>query len=178
MAPASYSSAVNVVGWVAISQLFYTVYLVFSIGPMIKKQTHQLAWIAIVSGLTNLLLNLILIPGMGILGAALATFVGYGLLALLSFFAAKRSVDMKIDWKRMRQLAVAIGLVVLVILAAELPGLTTWMNITIKVVGLLSFPALLLLTRFVTPNQIGGLLEMGKNLVSKRFATQKMGEEN
>lgn len=177
MAPASYSSAANVVGWVAVSQLFYTVYLVFSIGPMIKKQTHQLAWIAIASGLTNLLLNFILIPGMGIMGAALATFVGYGLLAVLSFFAARRSFEIKIDWQRMGQLALAIGLVVLVILAAEQQGLTTSLKVTMKVIGLLSFPALLLLTRFVTPDQLGRLLEAGKSLVGKRFVTQKNGKE-
>lgn len=178
MAPTSYTGAANVVGWVAISQLFYTVYLVFSIGPMINKQTHQLAWIAMVSGGANLLLNFMLIPSMGIMGAAVATFVGYGLLALLAFFTARRAIDMKIDWLRMRQLAAALSLVVLIVVTAEQLALMTWMKITVKVFGLLAFPALLLLTRFVSTTQMRELLDMGRNLAGKRFATQKVDEEN
>ena len=178
MAPDSYSSAANVVGWVAISNLFYTAYLVFSIGPMIKKQTHQLAWIAVFAGLANLLLNFLLIPTMGILGAAVATFVGYGLLAVLAFFTARRSINMQIDWARMRQLAVVTGLVTLVILLTEQLASATWVAITIKVVALLSFPALLLLTKFIDPTEAKELLDMGRNLTGKKFATPGADETN
>jgi len=177
MAPNSYSSAASVVGLVAISNLFYTAYLVFSIGPMIEKQTHQLAWIAVFSGLANFLLNLLLIPLMGILGAAVATFVGYGLLAGLSFVTAKRSIDMQIDWARMRQLAVVIALVLLVIITGERSGATNGMTIAIKVTGLLLFPILALLTRFIEPAQMRELVSMGRNLIGKRLTPKRVEEE-
>ena len=172
MAPLTYRGAADIVGWVAVSQLFFTIYLVFSVGPMIKNKTHHLAWIAMVASGVNLLLNFVLIPSMGILGAAVATFVGYGLLGILTYFTARRSFDMQIDWHRMRQLGVAILVVTLVILVAEQLKLDTSMEIGIKVIALLSFPVLLLLTKFVNPTQGKELLEMGRNLIGKKFATK------
>jgi O-antigen/teichoic acid export membrane protein len=173
MAPISYRGAADVVGWVAVSQLFFTVYLVFSVGPMIKKKTHHLAWIAMCASGVNLFLNFLLIPRMGILGAAVATFVGYGLLAVLTYFIARRSFDMQIDWLRMRQLGVPIFLVTLVILVVEQLGLSSWMEIGLKIIGLLFFPVLLLLTKFVNPTQTKELLNMGRNLMGKKFATKR-----
>jgi O-antigen/teichoic acid export membrane protein len=178
MAPASYREAANVVGFVALAQLFYTAYLVLSIGPMIKKQTHQLAWIAVIAGITSLLLNFILIPIIGILGAAVALLVGYALLAFLAYFTSRRSIDMTIDWERMRQLAVAIGLVLLVILMAEQLELRTWVEIAVKVIGLLAFPVLLFLTKFVNSTQTKELMDMTRNIVGKKFTTKSVDEFN
>ena len=177
MAPRSYRGAADVVGWVAVSQLFYTAYLVLSIGPMIKKQTHQLAWIAVISGLASLLLNFLLIPIIGILGAAVALCIGYGLLALLSYFTAKRSIDMSIDWGRMRQLTIAVGLVMVVILIAERIGAGPWLEISIKAIGLLAFPVLLLLTRFVNPSQLKELPNVVRNMLGKRFGSKRVVED-
>jgi O-antigen/teichoic acid export membrane protein len=173
MAPVSYRSAADVVGWVAVSQLFFIVYLVFSVGPMIKNKTHHLAWIAMCASGLNLFLNFILIPSMGILGAAVATFAGYGLLGVLTYFTARRSFDMQIDWSRMKRLGVAILIVTFMILAAEQLELSIWMEIGMKVFGLVAFPVLLLMTKFVNPTQTKELLNLGRNLMGKKFATKR-----
>lgn len=169
IAPASYGSAVTVVGWVAASQVFMAAYLVLSIGSMIAKRTHELAWIAVAASGTNLLLNFLLIPTMGILGAAVATFAGYALLAVLAYFVGRRSFDLKIDWSRMGKLAMAIGLVGLIIPIAEQFIITIWIEITVKILGLMLFPVLLLFTQFVNPVQVKQLIDMGKNLISQRI---------
>jgi O-antigen/teichoic acid export membrane protein len=168
IAPASYGSAVKVVGWVAASQLFLAAYFVLSMGPMIANQTHRLVWIAVFAGGVNVFLNFALIPIMGITGAAVATFAGYVLLAILAYFIGKRSFDLKIDWLRMSRLALVIGLVGLIILTAEQLIITGWVEIVVKVLGLVSFPILLLLTRFVNPTQVGQLLTVGRNLMDKK----------
>ena len=178
MAPDSYVSGANVVGLVAISNLFYTAYLVFSIGPMIGKKTQQLAWIAVSAGLANLLLNFVLIPIMGILGAAIATFVGYGLLALLALFKARQSIDIRIDLMRMRQLALTTAPSLLVILTAEWLAFSMLIEIALKIIGLLLFPALVFVTRFVKLTDLRELINMGRNMMGKRLASSDVGAEN
>jgi O-antigen/teichoic acid export membrane protein len=177
MAPASYSGAANVVGMVALAQLFYTAYLVFSIGPMIKKQTHQLAWIAVLAGITSLLLNYLLIPVIGIMGAAVAFVVGYGLLASLAYLTARRSIEMSIDWGRMRQLAVVVGVVFLVLVAVDQTELTLWTKVVVKVLGLLVYPVLLLVTKFVNPARMKELLNMVRSRAGKKLTSQAVVED-
>jgi O-antigen/teichoic acid export membrane protein len=168
IAPASYGSAVTVVGWVAASQLFLAAYLILSMAPMIANRTHQLVWIAVLACGVNLLLDFVLIPAMGIVGAAVATFAGYALLAILAYFVGKRSFDLKIDWMRMSKLMLVSGLVVLTILITEQLTSIIWLQIAINLLGLLSFPILLLLVRFVNPAQVKELIDAGRNWRSKK----------
>jgi O-antigen/teichoic acid export membrane protein len=176
MAPASYDNAVAVVSWVAASQLFLAIYLVLSIGLMINKKTYHLAWIAVFAGGLNLLLNFALIPFIGILGAAISTFVSYAALAISAYFVGKSSFDIQVDWRRLGKLSLVIGLVALVILAAEHSTASGWTEIVIKVAGLLSFPILLFLIRFVNL-EWKDLLDAGKKWLAKKSAANDKGEE-
>jgi O-antigen/teichoic acid export membrane protein len=160
MVPASYQEAVSVVSWVAFSQLFFAAYMVLAIGLMITKRTHRLAWIAVAASVANLLLNFILIPSLGIVGAAVATFIGYTLLALLAYFAGKSSFNMQIDWSRIAKLALVTGVIALIILTAEQLIASSWMESIMKILGLISFPVLLLITQFLNPLQTRQLFEM------------------
>jgi len=162
MVPASYQEAVRVVGWVAFSQLFFAAYMVLAVGLMITKQTHRLAWIAVSASGANLLLNFVLIRPLGIVGAAVATFAGYILLALLAYFAGKRSFNMRIDWPRIAKLALVTGVIGLIILTAEQLIASLWMETIIKILGLISFPVLLLITQFLNPLQTRQLFEIVK----------------
>jgi len=175
MAPASYDNAITVVSWVAASQLFFAAYLVLSVSLMIRKKTHHLAWIAVFAGGLNLLLNFMLIPSIGILGAAVATFVSYAALAALTYFVGKRSFDIKIDWVRMGKLALVIGVVTVVILTTEQLITTVWVEIAVKVLGLISFPILLLLTRFINPTQAKEMFDLGRNLISTKTRVSASG---
>jgi O-antigen/teichoic acid export membrane protein len=168
MAPASYKNAASIVGWVAVSQMLLAAYWVFAIGPLHGKRTHQLAWIALASGGTNILLNFLLIPRIGILGAAIATFVSYALLATLTYQAGKRLIDLRLDWVRLGKLVLVSVSILLVTLATEYAGLKVWLEISIKAAGLASFPVLLLLVKFINPAQLKEVISLIRNkLVAK-----------
>ena len=82
LAPSSYAQAADLVGWVVLGYLFFGLYL----GPMnvISLTIGQTRWVWIVTGmaaLVNVGLNVLLIPAVGVIAAAVNTAIGYALLA-------------------------------------------------------------------------------------------------
>jgi O-antigen/teichoic acid export membrane protein len=168
LAPAAYGDAESVVGWVALSQLFYASYFIFSKGSMINNKTHQLVWGAVAAGITNIALNFILIPVIGILGAAIATLAGYAVLSILAYLIGWQGFDMKIDWKRLGKLALAAGIVSLALAGAETLLTVDWMEFAVKAVVLTAFPGLLILLRFIKLSQVSELAALGKSIMQKK----------
>jgi O-antigen/teichoic acid export membrane protein len=70
--------------------MFYGVYNVLIVGVSIRRKT----WLAVVymtiSALTNVGLNLILIPLYGSIGAALSTLLAYAVLAMIAYIVNQR----------------------------------------------------------------------------------------
>ena len=168
-APSSYAGAEIIVGWVAAAQLFLAIYHVLSIGPLIKNRTRDLALVAVLAGSLNLLLNYLLIPRIGILGSAIATFVGYFALAVLTYYIGKRLFTLPVDWLRLSRLFLAAGLVAFGISIVEKLVILDWVKFVFKISALLLFPALLLLIGFVSKRQIEDVLNIGKELLMKKI---------
>jgi O-antigen/teichoic acid export membrane protein len=168
LAPASYQEAEMVVGWVAISQLFYAAYFVLSKGSLIGNKPHQLVWGAVVSGLVNIVLNLILIPSMGILGAALSTLAGYIVLSIVSFYYSQQSFAIKVDWLRLGKLAITSAIILLGLNIMDHVNIDMSLRVILKVVVLSAFPVLLLLLRFINLAQGKELIELGRSMMQKK----------
>lgn len=80
----------SLVPWVAggavLNCFFQTsVYIIHLVG-----KTHITIRFLAVAAILNITLNLILIPRIGMVGAAIATFISYGVLALLTLFVTRR----------------------------------------------------------------------------------------
>jgi O-antigen/teichoic acid export membrane protein len=73
--PAFFGGAVVVIYLVPVA--FLANMYIFSPGIGIAKRTHILVWVNVGGGLLNLLLNLVLVPRMGISGAGLATLISF-----------------------------------------------------------------------------------------------------
>ncbi len=56
----------------------------------ITNKTHLMVRLLGTSAALNIILNIILIPRMGILGAAVATFIAYGVLGILTLLVSRR----------------------------------------------------------------------------------------
>ncbi len=88
--PVSYHSAAPIIPIITTSIMFYGVYNVLIVGVSIRRKT----WLAVVyitiSALTNVGLNLILIPLYGSMGAALSTLLAYAVLALIAYIVNQR----------------------------------------------------------------------------------------
>ncbi len=80
--PVSYYVAVPVIPIVALSIMFFGIYNYFTVGISIRRKTWLAVVLTALAALTNVGLNLWLIPSYGAIGAAFATLVGYLLLAI------------------------------------------------------------------------------------------------
>lgn len=140
----AYANAANVVAWVALSQIAWALYPVLSLGPKITKQTNVLAWVTGIAAIVNIGLNLALIPRIGIEGAAIATFVAYAFLAVLTYAVGQRHFAFPLDWIRLIKL-LATGLLTYFLVAQiDRLGLSYWPDVLLRA-GSLSVIFLLLL---------------------------------
>jgi O-antigen/teichoic acid export membrane protein len=76
-------------------------------GLEIHEKTNTMLMLVIISTVTNLILNFVLIPDYGYDGAAFATFISYLLYPIVAFLAARRYVVWHIPWLSAGRIAVA-----------------------------------------------------------------------
>ena len=94
-----YLISIRVVPWLGLANIFSRMY-VYSPGLSIKKKTRTFAVIFIGGAILNIVLNFLLIPVMGIQGAALATCLSAGLTAGVFFWRSLREYIIPIQWVR------------------------------------------------------------------------------
>jgi O-antigen/teichoic acid export membrane protein len=90
--------------------------LIVTIGLLIEKKLAQVAWLVTAAAALNTLLNFLLIPPLGVLGAAVATAVAYLASALLTAIRAQRAHPFPYEWRK-------VGLILAVYLALAGAGL-------------------------------------------------------
>jgi len=120
--------AITVMPWIALSTFFNglaTHY--FDHAFHFAKKTHMLLWTQGSGATLNLLLNVLLIPDYGSIGAAIATLASYSLLLLLSIILGRRAFPMHFPVVPALQIAMATacmgGAIWLVSLPPTLMGL-------------------------------------------------------
>jgi O-antigen/teichoic acid export membrane protein len=98
MTNSDYLSAVNIVPF-----LLFAIYLnsltFFFPGLSIAKKTVKISLIAILAGVINLILNIVLIPHFGILAAAIVTCVSFGLNFILLYHFSQKEYPINITLK-------------------------------------------------------------------------------
>jgi O-antigen/teichoic acid export membrane protein len=85
-----FDEAADAVGPLAFGAIGFGAAAVLLTGIGLAKRTIYVAGLASLAALANVALNLVLIPPFGIVGAALASAGGYGVLAVLYYWAAQR----------------------------------------------------------------------------------------
>jgi O-antigen/teichoic acid export membrane protein len=98
--PDTYWSGLPIVPIVLLGYIFLGAAIVFSAGVYIEKKTKQLPAVTFLGAGVNIAVNLLLIPVMGIVGAALATMLSYGVMAVVMFWIGQRSFPIQYEWRR------------------------------------------------------------------------------
>lgn len=108
----------SVIPLVALSALFSGLFqIIINISLLYKKTTHNF-WIQACSALLNLCLNFILIPLIGIIGAAIATLFSFIIMCILAYIVSKKYLRFKIDIPFISKIvlsSILMGLIVLVL---------------------------------------------------------------
>lgn len=117
-----YGSAAGVLPVIAMASVFYGLYTMLSTVVFYAKATGRLALITLAAAVLNVALNIILIPLMGILGAAWATFGAYAFFALATWRYAASVFPVQLDIVRIGSLAAAAIVTLSLVTLANIAG--------------------------------------------------------
>lgn len=157
-------SAYKAIPLIALSYVLYGCYFVFNPGMLIAKKTKYAALIVGAGAIVNLGLNYLLIPGYGMMGAAVATVISYLLLPIGLFFLSRRYYPIEYEWSRIAKILLAavpvyIGSIFIINDSAIIAGV-------LKLLSLLGFPILLFVFKFFKAEEIKKAKELIKVALS------------
>lgn len=116
-----FHSAAAVVPWIALGTLFQGLYIVGSIGIVITKQTRLYPLATGCAAVVSLAANALLVPRWGFMGAAWASAIAYGTLAVVTISFSWRSYPIPYEWGRLGRL-VAAGVAAYLLPSAIVPA--------------------------------------------------------
>jgi O-antigen/teichoic acid export membrane protein len=146
------SQGYSVMPLIALSTLAYIAYTPLVQPLILVKKTKIVGVIWIVSALANLGLNILLVPRLGILGAALPTLIAYGLALGLTGYYSRKEFTFAVDWRFIAKSLLASAVMSLVIWRMAPQG--TRDTILTAVAGCGAYAAALLLLRGITRKEI------------------------
>lgn len=98
-ASTKYMESVVIAPYVITASVIYSLYPVFGAGIFISKTTKNLIYCVFGALIVNFIANIVLIPRMGIIGAAAATFIANVMAAAAIYIMARRFVSIRIKGK-------------------------------------------------------------------------------
>ena len=169
LAAPEFFQSYEAVGLISTAVTLYALYMVLLVilGRTGRTEFNFPATIAAL--ITNVVLNLILVPSMGIVGAGLALLISYLVVVALMYVFTQRLFPVPYEWGRLARIvlvsAVLVGLGELLLPTSGAAGLAG------RVILWLAYPAVLLLGGFFTPEERRwlSLLRRPRELV-QRFA--------
>jgi O-antigen/teichoic acid export membrane protein len=138
-----YWGGVKIVPVVLLAYVFTGAYVNFVVGVYLEKKTKYLPYATGAGAAANIVANYLLIPVMGIMGAAIATLISYVVMAAGIYFPSQKFYHVEYEWGRIIRTCFAAGIVVGLFLVLQ-PEPATMSGIAMK----LAFTALFILLIF------------------------------
>lgn len=98
LASPRYAGGAVVVPWVMAALAMDTLVMVLGAGLYLARRTRGIAAAMLAGAALNLGLNALLLPHLGLVGAGIASFAGYGLLLALCAVAGRRTLAFALPW--------------------------------------------------------------------------------
>lgn len=95
---------------VLLGYVFNGWYINFIAGIQIEKKTQYMPLVSGLGAVVNVIANLLLIPFMGMLGAAYATLFAYASMAVYQYFLSQRFYKISYEWRKIILLSLALAL--------------------------------------------------------------------
>lgn len=106
-----YWGGMAIIPVVLLAYVFLGIYNNLMAGIYIEKKTNYLPAITMAGGVTNVVANFVLIPVMGMMGAAIATLLSYAAMASILYVIAQRIYPVEYEWGRIGKIAAAAAVV-------------------------------------------------------------------
>jgi O-antigen/teichoic acid export membrane protein len=155
-----YLAGLNIIPIVLAAYIFQGMYTNFIAGIYIKEHNKVLPFVTGLGAAVNIVTNIILIPMMGIMGAALATLFAYMAMAGALYWQSQKVYFIKYDWRRVGFVAflVLIGFGIDYFFVSPSQSLSE--KALIKLSLLLAITIVLFLTGFFSKGEIQTLKSM------------------
>jgi len=147
IADSAYLQAYTVIPLIAFSAVFLSVDYVIQIGILIKKKTHYLPFISGFVAIINILLNILLIPRYGMMGAATATLISFIILPITSFRVAQKIYPIQYEIGRIMKMVFLAVVLYLVSIFIDIDSMIQAIILKIVIIG--SFPIGLMALNFL-----------------------------
>jgi len=167
----AFHSAYSVVPLIAFSYVFYGLFNNFGTGVSVTAKTYLSTFAVLIAGGTNLVLNYILISKFGMIGAALATFLSFLVLAIAELFFSQRVYPIRFEFKRLIIISIIGGSLVYL---ATLVNFGLLLSLLVKTVLLVAFPTLLYLFGFFENREISKIVKIWSTIKSGRDGHRKI----
>lgn len=100
----AYWPGISIIPVILLSYCFFGVYVILTPGFYITKKSNYMILFTGSAALINILTNLILLPKIGIWGAALATLISYITMALTIYLVSNKVYAIPIEWPRLAKM--------------------------------------------------------------------------
>ena len=160
----NYWNAYKVIPLIALSYLVFGCQRIIDIGISLSRKTYILSVIFVIGAILNIILNILLIPSYGIMGAAFATAITFITLFLSVLIINKKLYPVQYEWNRILKIAISSGIVYCLSL------IIIWDNILLsiffKLLILLIFPIIIYFSGFFTDTELENLALLRKKAFS------------
>jgi len=147
----NYQTGWEIVPVILLGYLFHGMYVNFTAGVYIEEKNKYLPFITGAGALLNVVVNLFLIPRIGIMGAAIATLASYILMAGLIFVLAQKYYKVNYEY---RKVFTIIGLILLSAVSYYYLFYTENLFLTYKLIILISFVSFLFVFKIINKSEI------------------------
>jgi O-antigen/teichoic acid export membrane protein len=163
--PPVYWQGTEIVPWILLAYVFTGAYVVFVVGVYLEKKTKYLPLITGAGALLNVGANFLLIPKIGILGAALSTLVSYMVMAAGIYFASQRFYRVDYEWSIVLKIS-GLALTLFMLYRFINPEPLTYAGTFIKIMLLCGFGGGLLLLNALDSTEIMEAKKIVRKIIS------------
>ena len=157
--PPVYWQGVEIVPWVLLAYVFTGAYVVFVVGVYLEKKIKYLPYVTGAGALLNVGANFLLIPKIGILGAALSTLLSYMAMAVGMYFASQRFYRVEYEWNNVLKIVGTAICMFILFRLFQLPPLD-YVGFAVKTGLLIAFGTALMFLKVIDSREMAEIRSM------------------
>jgi O-antigen/teichoic acid export membrane protein len=157
-----YWRAYSAVPVIAAAYLIWSTRSVIEVGIVLERKTVVVTICFVMGAVISVAANVLLIPRLGMLGAAYATLVSFSAMVALDYSWSRRLFLVRYEWGRLVRIVLATGLVFCLGAFWEIDR--AYVAIPLKLSLVAIFPLVLWLTGFYTLGEIKGIRRLVRSV--------------
>ena len=153
---ANYLEGLYIIPVILTSYVFYGLFVLFTPGIYIQEKTKYFPVVTGTAAISNVIANLLLVPAIGIMGAAISTLISYIIMAAGLFYYSQKFYPIKYDFHKLFK-------IILVIFASLILYYYLYyidaLNIYVKLVMLVCYLASFVILKITSIEEIKSLVK-------------------